>query len=99
MVPFDCKAQGNGAFVLTADPSIVCYVQGGPYARIRIVGTIMMLVFVVGVPLSFAAVLRRNRKGIIADQLLRQRGEGDTILTNAHIRVRHRYRKLYEVRD
>jgi hypothetical protein len=42
------------------------------------------------------AVKRILRREIHADQTLRQRGEGDTLLTNPHIRVRHRFRKLYE---
>lgn len=31
-----------------------------------------------------------------SDQVLRERGEGDTALTNPHIHLRRRYRKLYE---
>ena len=39
-----------------------------------------------------------NRAAIVADQELRMRGEGDVALTNPNIRMRRRFRKLYEVR-
>lgn len=45
---------------------------------------------------AFATILFVYRKEIRADQSLRERGEGDIPANNPNIRVRHRFRKLYE---
>ena len=49
-----------------------------------------------GVPAAFGAFLYSHRVEVVSDQLLRERGEGDSALTNAHIQLRRRYRKIYE---
>ncbi len=96
MIPFDCVVASNGASVLAAEPSIACYVPGGSHWRMRIVAALTVVVFVIGTPALFALVTYRHRTSIVADQKLRQEGAGDSLLTNPHISIRHRYRKLYE---
>jgi hypothetical protein len=96
LTPFDCTTTVDGTSSLFADPSIRCGVTVGPHARMRAAGGAMLALFTVGVPVLFAVLLFHNRAAIVADQRLRQRGEGDSIMTNPHIRVRQRYRKLYE---
>ncbi len=62
----------------------------------RIVGALMITLFVVGIPLGFAALLVYHRVEIVADQTMRERGQGATALTNPNLATRNRYRKLYE---
>jgi hypothetical protein len=72
---------------MDAEPSIVCGVPGGPNARMRVVAAITIVGFVLGVPAAFAVFLLRNRVAVRLDQRLRERGEGDSTLTNPHIQV------------
>jgi hypothetical protein len=44
--------------------------------------------YVLGLPAAFGLFLWRHRVHVRSDQLLRERGEGDSALTNAHIQVR-----------
>ncbi len=97
LAPFDCVTNAQGVRTMDAEPSIVCDAPGGgPHRRMKVVASIVVALFVVGVPALMAVVLYRNRRAIIDDQKLRQKGEGDTRLTNDNITTRHRYRKLYE---
>jgi hypothetical protein len=43
--------------------------------------------YVLGMPAIFALFLWRNRVEVRSDQLMRERGEGDSALTNPHIQV------------
>jgi hypothetical protein len=43
--------------------------------------------YVIGLPVMFGAFLWRNRAAVCADQALRERGEGDSALTNANFQV------------
>lgn len=45
--------------------------------------------YVLGLPAAFSLFLWRKRVEVRSDQLLRERGEGDSALTNAHVQVRH----------
>ncbi len=97
LAPFDCTAVGtSGISTMDAEPSIVCGVPGGPHARMKTVAGFMVVVFVLGLPFAFGAVLVYHRHGISADQSLRSVGEGDSALTNPDIHIRRRFRKLYE---
>jgi hypothetical protein len=49
-----------------------------------------VLRYVLGLPAAFGVFLWRHRVEIRSDQLLRERGEGDSALTNAHIQVLHK---------
>ena len=62
----------------------------------RSVAVVLLVVFGLGLPLLFLFLLRRHRNEMFVDQLLRVRGEGETAMTNPHISIRRRYRKLYE---
>ena len=81
---------------MDADPTIQCNVPSGPHARMMSVAYFMLVTFGVGVPAAFGLVLLRNRSAIDADQRMREKGQGDTLMTNPYVHVRHRYRKLYE---
>ena len=94
LAPFDCTSR-SGVSTMDADPSIVCD-GSGAHGRMRVVAVVMILGFALGVPCAFAGVLVTHRAAVVADQTLRARGEGDSELTNPHVRVRRRFRKLYE---
>ena len=96
LAPFACTTVRPGFDVMDADPTIQCNVPAGPHARMLAVGYFMVLAFGLGVPTAFGALLFVNRAAITADQRMRERGLGDTLITNPHVRLRHRYRKLYE---
>ena len=95
MAPFDCSAK-DGVSTMDAEPSIVCDGKGA-HGRMKAVASLMVVVFVVGVPVGFAALLAHHRRAMQADQFLRVWGEGDSSVTNPNIHIRRRYRKLYEV--
>ncbi len=94
LAPFDCSHVG-AKLVMDAEPSIVCGTDRGPHGRLRLVATVNMVLFVVGLPVSFALLLWRHRVGMREDQVLRQRCEGDTALSNPHYLLRQRYSALY----
>ncbi len=75
---------------MLCDPSV------GPYGRIRIVASATIVVYVLGLPAVLGTVLVRNWLKVTQDQRLRERGEGDSALTNPHFQFRRRYRKVYE---
>jgi hypothetical protein len=89
LAPFDCTAV-DGIRVMDAEPSIVCGSSDGPHWRMSIVGGITLVVFALGVPLWFGLFLLINRERVQADQYMRVRGEGDSLLTNPHIQLRNR---------
>ena len=43
--------------------------------------------YVLGLPCAYTLFLWRNREKVRQDQCLRERGEGDSALTNPHIQV------------
>ena len=96
LAPFACTTVRPGFDVMDADPTIQCHVPSGPHARMLSVAYFMVFAFGLGVPASFGVILFWNRAAIEADQRMREKGQGDSLITNPHIRVRHRYRKLYE---
>ena len=96
LAPYACSTV-NGVSTMIAEPSSVCSRDDQAYARMTALAKVMIVLFVLGVPMGFLAVLLSHRRAITADQFLRIWGEGDSVLTNAHIRIRQRFRKLYEV--
>jgi hypothetical protein len=86
LAPFDCITRGS-VRVMDSEPSVMCGVPGGPNARMRVAAALTIVAFVLGLPTAFAVFLWRNRVQVRSDQLLRERGEGDSALTNAHIKV------------
>jgi hypothetical protein len=53
----------------------------------RIVGILSLTVFGAGVPVAFALFIASHLSHIRFDQQLRERGEGDTALTNPYMQV------------
>lgn len=86
LAPFDCTLIG-ASYVMDADPSIPCSIPGGANARMRSVAIATILLFVVGLPLALAVFLWTKRVAVRVDQTLRERGEGETALTNPHYQV------------
>jgi hypothetical protein len=93
LAPFDCTNR-NGVRTMDADPSVVCGAPG-PHYRMKRVAALMIIVYALGIPCAFALILFSHRKGIRFDQILRQKGEGETALTNPYLHLRRRYGKLY----
>ena len=95
LIPFACVNK-NGLSVLVEEPSIVCSLANADYRRMHSVAVALLLCFGMGLPLLFVGVLWRYRFEMFYDQLLRVRNEGESALTNPHISIRRRFRKLYE---
>ncbi len=87
LAPFDCTLHGD-VWLMDAEPSIECGVPHGPNARMRPVAMLSIAWFVLGLPTTFSVFLWWNRDAVQEDQRLRERGEGDTALTNPHFQVR-----------
>ncbi len=94
LAPFDCSG-AEGFTTMDADPFIRCDYTG-THRRLAAVGAASIVVYGVGIPLTFGLIILRNRAAIVADQAMRIEGTGDSILTNPNIYIRRRYRKLYE---
>ncbi len=94
-MPFDCISLG-AVRVLELEPSVLCDTNIGQYARMRAVAGITILLYVLGLPIALAVCLAVNWRKVQLDQRLRERGEGDSALTNPHFHFRRRFRKVYE---
>ena len=55
------------------------------------------VIYTVGIPLSFSAIMWWHRKSIIADQELRMLGIGDSRASNPQFATRIRYQELYQL--
>ena len=95
LIPFSCITK-DGVAVLEDEPSILCSDVIPAYRRMRAVGTVLLTFFGAGLPFLFVVILRWYGNEMFYDQLLRVRNEGETALTNPHIYIRRRFRKLYE---
>ena len=95
LIPFGCT-ENNGVFTMNAEPSIKCSASDSTYSRMSRIGLASIVLYGLGLPAAFGYLLWRHGDAINADQQLRMRGEGETSLTNPNIRVRRRFRKLYE---
>jgi hypothetical protein len=93
--PFDCISLGTYR-VMESEPTVICDTTVGQYARMRAVAAITILVYILGLPTALTVFLLRSWRVVQLDQRLRERGEGDSQLTNPHFRFRRRYRKVYE---
>ena len=81
---------------MEAEPAVRCDLPGGAHALIYPWAKAELVVYCLGIPCMFATILFIHLKAIRADQELRARGEGDIPANNPNIRVRHKFRKLYE---
>jgi hypothetical protein len=95
LVPFDCTSLG-AVRVLESEPTVVCDPAVGPFGRMRAVAAVAIVVYVLGLPAALAVFLKRSWGTVQRDQRLRERGEGDSALTNPHFLFRRRFRKIYE---
>jgi hypothetical protein len=95
LVPFDCVSLG-AVRVLESEPTVLCNASSGSYARMRAVAVVCVLVYVLGLPAALTVLLARTWRKVQLDQRLRERGEGDSQLTNPHFHFRRRFRKVYE---
>ena len=75
-------------YTMDSNPDLECGVPGSPNARMRVVAAITIVLYIVGLPVSFLVFLWTHWAAVGVDQRLRQRGEGDTALTNPYIKVR-----------
>ena len=95
LIPFACTTK-NGISVLNDEPTILCSPDISAYRRMHAIGIALVVLFGAGLPFLFIVILRRYGSEMFFDQLLRVRNEGESGLTNPHISIRRRYRKLYE---
>ena len=75
---------------MDAEPSIVCGQPHGPQARMQVVAVCTLLVYAAGMPAALGVFVLAFRDVIKQDQALRERGEGDSALTNPHFHFRKR---------
>jgi hypothetical protein len=95
LVPFECVSLG-AVEVLESEPTVLCNTGAGPHARMRAVAAVSIVLYVLGLPAALAVFLVRSWRKVQLDQRLRERGEGDSALTNPHFHFRRRFRKVYE---
>ncbi len=95
LIPFDCVSLGV-VRVLESEPTVLCDTSVASYARMRAVALVSIVVYVVGLPAAITAFMSRTWRKVQQDQRLRERGEGDSPLTNPHFHFRRRFRKVYE---
>jgi hypothetical protein len=93
--PFDCVSLG-AVRVLESEPAVLCDASVRSFARMRAVAALSVVVFVLGLPAALTVFLARTWSKVQQDQRLRERGEGDSQLTNPHFHFRRRFRKVYE---
>jgi hypothetical protein len=85
LAPFDCSWRG-GVRTMDAEPSIVCS-GTGPHGRMRIAAVVTITGYCLGAPVAMGLFLWRHRGQVAFDQRLREKGEGDSALTNPCIQV------------
>jgi hypothetical protein len=96
LAPFDCTTHG-GLSTMDAEPSIVCGTPGGAHVRMKAVAYLTIAVYIIGLPTFFAGFLWKNWAAVQADQRLRERGEGDSVLTNPNIKVSRKIHGVFGV--
>lgn len=60
LAPFDCTKRGE-VWTMDAEPSIVCGSATGPHRTLVTVAAVSIVLYVLGVPSIFLAILIRNR--------------------------------------
>ncbi len=89
LAPFDCVDRGP-LRVMEAEPSIICGLPHGPHARMKSVASICFVLWVIGIPAAVGLFLLLTRRTVLADQRLREAGEGDSVLSNPNFAFRKR---------
>jgi hypothetical protein len=86
LAPLDCTNR-NGVWTMDAEPRVVCNNEG-VHGRMKLMSVASLVLYGLGVPLSFLYFLHRYRREIVADQQLRRRCEGEMVLTNPNLHIR-----------
>ena len=94
---FDCSTDKSGRLHLDAEPTITCW--GPAHAQLVPYAVAALLLYGVGIPLTFAGVLWRHRAAMTRDVALLALGRGDNANTNPDYWVRRRYSRLYSDYD
>jgi hypothetical protein len=68
---------------------------GGVQESLKPAAALSIVVYMVGLPVTFFAILLKYRVGIRADQTLRVASDGNTAASNPNLHIRKRYQELY----
>ncbi len=68
---------------------------GGIQESLKPAAAVSLVVYTLGLPLSFLVILVKHRRAIQADQALRVANKGNDETTNPNFYIRRRYQELY----
>ena len=68
---------------------------GGVQESLKPAAALSIVVYTVGLPVAFFAILLKYRVEIRADQTLRVASDGNTAASNPNLHIRKRYQELY----
>ena len=68
---------------------------GGIQESLKPAAALSIVVYTIGLPVTFLGILLRHRHAIFADQTLRMANEGATPASNPNFHIRRRYQELY----
>ncbi len=68
---------------------------GGVQEALKPAAALSIVVYTLGLPAAFLAILIRHRNAIYADQTLRMANQGASDATNPNFYIRRRYQELY----
>lgn len=94
---FDCTINKSGVFLLDADPSIRCYEEGSVQQTLVPPAILSLLVYTIGIPMTFLAILVIHGPAIKLDQTMRAANQGGTEASNPEYYIRKRYQELYSL--
>jgi hypothetical protein len=72
---------------------------GGAQESLKPAAAVSLVVYTLGLPLSFLVILLKHRHAIRADQKLRVGNQGNSEATNPNFHIRRRYQELYRCRS
>ncbi len=81
---YACSALGIG-----------CAQAGGVQQRMKPAAALSLVVYAAGIPLAYFYLLVKHRSAIVADQVLKLQGLGNTKTSNPNFHIRRRLQKLY----
>lgn len=93
---FACTTNEDGVSTLDADPSVSCTDPGSVRGELLPLGYAAIGLYGLGIPVLFGFVIFLHLPAMRADQVLRRDSSGDSEASNPSIRVRRKFRKLYE---
>ena len=68
---------------------------GGVQESLKPAAALSVVVYTIGLPVAFFAILLKYRVEIRADQTLRVASDGNTAASNPNLHIRKRYQELY----